>query len=559
VGGVWAKHRLYKGLKTNNTTGYYEFSDFPMDKSTYGVKTGGHIPGHVVNRYFEDYVEHFKLADKIRLNYKVDSAEHHVDGTWIVTATQRGKEAAVISSIATRKLIVATGLTSEPYMPKFDGQASFEASLLHCRYFLDYESDILQAGKRVTVFGGAKSAWDVAYACATSGVQVDWVIRASGHGPVWMTFPHATPFKICLEKLLMTRFLTWFSPCIWGDADGYGWVRTLLHGTWVGRQLIDTLHQMQNSHFIRLNGYDKHPQTQLLKPWHPSYHAASSVSILNYPTDFFEQVRNGNIRVHIADIVSLSSHTVHLSTGEALLTDALICSTGWRSTPPLKFLPESINTKLGLPWSPEILEKQLLEKATEEIKYRFPSLRSPPPASANYKLLSKDAEAAAPHPYRLTRFLVPPPLFNEHSIAFIGTTQTGCTALIAQTQALWVAAFFADQLASTPAATTDHLHSSVISERPDKSAPPASWDESSAMEWETALHTEFSKWRSPAGFGNRNPDFMIDALPYIDLLLKDLGLNSHRKKGPLREIFSPYTVKDYRGLIEEFKAARENR
>lgn len=236
----------------------------------------------------------------------------------------------------------------------------------------------------------------------------------------------------------------------------------------------------------------------------------------------------------------------------------MVCSTGWRSTPPFKFLPECINGKLGLPWSPEILHWELLEKATGEIKCRFPSLRSPPQAGANYKLLSTDAEAAAPHPFRLTRFLVPPPLFKEHSIAFIGTTQTGCTALIAQTQALWVAAFFADQLSSTPAATTDHMHSSVISKRPDNSVP-ASWDESSAMEWETALHTEFSKWRSPAGFGNRNPDFMIDALPYIDLLLKDLGLNSHRKKDPLREIFSPYTAKDYRGLIDEFKTTRAKR
>ena len=30
IGGVWAKERLYPGLKTNNMIGTYEFSDFPM-------------------------------------------------------------------------------------------------------------------------------------------------------------------------------------------------------------------------------------------------------------------------------------------------------------------------------------------------------------------------------------------------------------------------------------------------------------------------------------------------------------------------------------------------
>jgi hypothetical protein len=35
------------------------------------------------------------------------------------------------------------------------------------------------------------------------------------------------------------RFLTWFSPCIWGASDGYPTIRRLLHGTALGRALVD--------------------------------------------------------------------------------------------------------------------------------------------------------------------------------------------------------------------------------------------------------------------------------------------------------------------------------
>ena len=51
VGGVWAKHRLYPDLRTNNIIGRLEYPDYLMDKETYGVKTGEDIPGAVVHKY----------------------------------------------------------------------------------------------------------------------------------------------------------------------------------------------------------------------------------------------------------------------------------------------------------------------------------------------------------------------------------------------------------------------------------------------------------------------------------------------------------------------------
>lgn len=547
VGGVWAKHRLYSGLKSNNMLGTYEYSDFPMEEATFGVKPGEHIPGEVLHSYFERYVENFGLADKIRLSSKVEIAKHKLDGKWQLTVTKSQSKIAEKVFLETTKLIVATGLTSEPFLPAFDGQDVFGASLFHSRDLLRCEKDVLQVGKRVSIFGGTKSAWDAAYACAVSGTEVNWIIRESGHGPIWMAPPYVTPLKKWLEKLVTTRFLTWFSPCIWGDADGFGRIRRFLHGTWVGRKIVDTFWNTLANDVSQSNGYDRHPEMKKLKPWVSPFWIASSLSILNYPTDFFEFVKNGTIKIHIADIAHLSAQAVNLSNGETIPTDALICSTGWKATPNIKFLPQGIEQELGLSWSPDSIHEGLIEQADEEILRRFPRLQNQPVPNPKYKPLSENSEAAVPHAIRLTRFMIPPSMAKERSIAFLGITMSINTALIAQIQALWVVAFFNNDLSISP---TVRYTSASIKDADSKHLNESALD----LEWETALHTQFGKWRYSAGFGKRNPDFVFDALPYMDLLLNDLGLRTHRKPSLLAECFDPYGPADYRGLIGEWKA-----
>lgn len=546
VGGVWAKHRLYKGLKSNNMLGTYEFSDFPMDPKIFGIGPGQHIPGYVIQNYLEAYAKHFGFYERVRLDHLVESARHNLDGTWQLLVSHRGSTVTV----NTKKLIVATGITSQAYLPTFKGQDSFNAPLFHCRDLLQHEAKVFQqSGKRVTIFGGTKSAWDAAYACATSGMKVDWVIRKSGHGPNWMAPPYVTPLKKWLEKLVTTRLLTWFSPCIWGQADGYVGIRRFLHGTWFGRKIVDSFWSVLANDVVQLNGYDKHPEMKKLKPWVSPFWIASSLSILNYPTDFFELIKNGTIQVHIADLECLSDHTVHLSTGEELHTSALICSTGWRATPNLKFLPEGIDHELGFPWSTDPLDEKMVKAAGEEILRRFPRLRAQPLPNPYYQPLDEKSEAAVPHPFRLAKFMVPLSLVRERSLAFMGITMTINTALIAQAQALWISAYFRGDL--TPTAT-EHCPPAVITASGMKTRSKADVD----LAWEAALHSEFGKYRYPGGFGRRNPDFVFDAIPYVDMILRDLGLCPARKRNVLARCFQPYGTEDYRGLVEEWKSKR---
>jgi cation diffusion facilitator CzcD-associated flavoprotein CzcO len=179
AGGVWAKHRLYPGLKSNNMLGTYEYPDFPMDTETFGVKPGEHIPGTVLHEYLTKFAEKFDILDKIRFSTKVVSAEHQEgsDGGWIVTVQDATDTSSKETKILARKLIVATGLTSEPFLPDFTGQETFGVPIFHGSKDFPQYADTIKTAKTVTVFGGTKSAWDAVYAYATQGVKVNWVIR----------------------------------------------------------------------------------------------------------------------------------------------------------------------------------------------------------------------------------------------------------------------------------------------------------------------------------------------------------------------------------------------
>jgi cation diffusion facilitator CzcD-associated flavoprotein CzcO len=159
--------------------GTYEYPDFPMDTETFGVKPGEHIPGTVLHEYLTKFAEKFDILDKIRFSTKVISAEHQEgsDGGWILTVQHATDSSSEETKIMARKLIVATGLTSEAFLPDFAGQETFGVPIFHGSKDFPQHADTIKTAKTVTVFGGTKSAWDAVYAYATQGVKVNWVIR----------------------------------------------------------------------------------------------------------------------------------------------------------------------------------------------------------------------------------------------------------------------------------------------------------------------------------------------------------------------------------------------
>jgi hypothetical protein len=490
-----------------------------------------HIPGQHVNEYLQGYAKRFCLTKHMRFNTTVELAVDNGLAGWTLTVVDRSTDEDTEVVIKASKLIVATGLTSEPFMPAMHGRDTFNAPIYHTSEFAKAENG-LGTFKKVTLLSGAKFSWDIACAYASAGVQVDWIIRESGHGPCWMTPPRLTPFKIIPELLLQTRLITWLSPCIW--EDGFSYIRNFFQQSWLGRKIVDTFFAKMQHSIEEANNYDGHPETAKLRPWDDVFFIGTNRGLLNYKVDFFDFVRNGTIRVHIADITQLSHKTVHLSNGHTLETDVLICGTGWKDTPQINFVTER---ELGLPGHMPLSAKDYIAKADATILQSCPKLQNQPPSRKVMPMTDNMAETT-PEPYRLYRFMVPPAFIDSRTLAFAGAYRSPATTIIAQTQALWITAFFDHQISGLD---VDSKH------------------DSSRIMYETVLHTQFGKWRYSKGFGARFPELWFDCLPYVDLMLMDVGVSNQRKNSWWAERFTPYMPADYIGIVSEYMALSTER
>src|SRR5919112_1485455 len=80
VGGNWAIDNpngvssAYRSLHINTSRERMEYSDYPMPKSYPDFPKHTHIA-----RYFNDYVDHFELRERIEFETRVDHADRHAD------------------------------------------------------------------------------------------------------------------------------------------------------------------------------------------------------------------------------------------------------------------------------------------------------------------------------------------------------------------------------------------------------------------------------------------------------------------------------------------------
>jgi hypothetical protein len=339
----------------------------------------------------------------------------------------------------------------------------------------------------------------------------------------------------------------------------------------LGRAITNGFWHLLSTDVIKLVKYDSHPETTKLKPWTEAFHTGCSFNVLNYETDFFELVRSGQVKVHIADISHLSPRKVHLTNAENTIldSDAFVCVTGWKHVPPLKFLPEGIEKELGLPHFPSAkpldddlaTHTDLINKADAEITARFPRLKELPIFNrsrsfvplAEQKGVTVDKNAIIPTskvtPFMLYHFITPPqPTFlRAKDIALSGFSRNLSASTTAHLQGLWISAFFDGKLARDPSAAV--LDCGETGK--DRIGFHPTLDE---LRYETVLHNRMGKWRYPTDHGSYRPDFVFEGLSYIDMLLADLGLRVHRKGGWLGEMTEPYGVADYRDVNEEWEA-----
>lgn len=158
VGGNWRYENdngmssAYRSLHINTSRGLMAYATYPMpdDYPDY--------PNHFqIARYFDDYVDHFGLRERIRFGAEVKSVAP-IDGEWEVEVEGADGNA---ETHRYRAVLVANGHHWDPRWPEppFPGAEEFEGEQMHVHHYR--EPDVL-VGRRVLVLGIGNSATDIA-------------------------------------------------------------------------------------------------------------------------------------------------------------------------------------------------------------------------------------------------------------------------------------------------------------------------------------------------------------------------------------------------------------
>jgi len=223
VGGNWrfendnGMSSAYRSLHINTSRGLMAYKTYPMpdDYPDY--------PDHFqIARYFDDYVDHFGLREKIRFRTEVVKVEP-ADGEWAVSVRDADgdKEAERY-----RAVLVANGHHWDPRWPEppFSGADDFAGEQIHVHYYR--ETDVLR-DKRVLVLGIGNSATDVAVEASRIAEKTFLAMRRGAYVmPKYLngkpTDEAASPFltrmPLAVQRFVLGRMLGITA----GDMTAYG-------------------------------------------------------------------------------------------------------------------------------------------------------------------------------------------------------------------------------------------------------------------------------------------------------------------------------------------------
>jgi dimethylaniline monooxygenase (N-oxide forming) len=157
LGGLWVfenpngRSGCYRTLEMNTSGPRMSYSDFPIGDDDYPMNDA-------VREYFERYVDHFGIRNRITFNTKVERVERREDRVWEVTIA--GQDAADEHEVREYDaIVVGNGHHWDPRWPEPPFPGEFDGLEMHAHY---YREPSIFEGKRVVVVGGGNSGVDIA-------------------------------------------------------------------------------------------------------------------------------------------------------------------------------------------------------------------------------------------------------------------------------------------------------------------------------------------------------------------------------------------------------------
>jgi len=211
VGGNWRYRNdnemssAYRSLHINTSREVMQYASFPMPAAL------PNYPNHFqIAAYFDSYVDHFGLRDKITFRTEVTRVAPGggTGGGWEVTAAPRdGGEPATRRY---RAVLVANGHHWDPRWPEppFPGADTFRGEQTHAHFYREPEP---YRGKRVLVLGIGNSAADIAVETASVSARTILAMRRGAH--VVPKYVFGRPFD-ALAKTPLTLTPLWFQRAV---------------------------------------------------------------------------------------------------------------------------------------------------------------------------------------------------------------------------------------------------------------------------------------------------------------------------------------------------------
>ncbi|KAJ5547690.1 hypothetical protein N7513_004924 [Penicillium frequentans] len=425
-------------------------------------------------------------------------------------------------------------------------------------------------------------------------IEVHWIIRENSPGPAWMVPPTSSLPNgevVASDKAVSTRFIHYLSPCSyeapkclfiqkWSVNGDGSWLARLFHGNPFGRWWMRWLWKSIDRSMEEFARYDADAKMQLLRPNKSIISCGASVGIANQ-RDLWDTIRSTNVKVYRSTIQSISeppsnNHgslqqgvTVSMTNGEKLDdVDLVLQATGYKPIVPIKTTPPSLRLTLGLSG---IVgsglqvdcedESDHLQSVTEvphnlttEEQCQYwkvldsalePVIKQRLLASGCVLLEESDtfwSGANKSIPYRLFRRMVAPELVakGDRSFATLGVVLGSTIAVIAEVQALWVAAFLSGGFDKSFTCNASCPSKSLYLPSLPKEIMNQEISEDCVLGSLTGSGLE------------------VDAINYNDMLMRDLGLNPYRLGGGrMKELTGVYEPHMYDGIVEEWCVRRD--